>query len=153
MKISEKDVLIIQEEWKQGVLFMSQNRLNWQVCYDFCISFVDRLYAYREEKTLFKPTLASETPFRLTLNDAVSYFVGSNSKHSEDKGFALNPWVGITFYNASVSCFESTALAMGHYDFLSKDHSVTRVEYSFVYLLSNSHLKIILHHSSLPYSP
>ena len=44
---------------------------------------------------LFKPTKAKEVPFRYTLEDALSYFIGG--KYPEDSGFALEPWKEINF--------------------------------------------------------
>ena len=154
-KILEKEVILAQEEWKKGVLFMSQNRRDLKTCCEFAQSFVDRLYAYDDGGTLFKPTLASIKPFRVTCEAAVSYFVGSDDNFKEDKGFALKPWVDIEFDNIGIHCFEETAYAMGHYTFFSEDQSQTVVEYTFAYVRSNSSdnlLRISLHHSSLPYS-
>ena len=57
---------------------------------------VDRLYSYNYEENivLFKPTLATEIPFRKTKPGALSYFIGDNINFSEDKGFALRPEEG-----------------------------------------------------------
>ncbi len=48
-------------------------------------------YAFDLGPIQFKPTLASETPFRPDLEGSLSYFVGGNPKYAEDKGFALEP--------------------------------------------------------------
>ena len=42
---------------------------------------------------------------------------------------------------------------MGNYFFTDFKGEKTKVEYSFVYKRVDDSLKIILHHSSLPYNP
>merc|ERR1712078_389138 len=44
-------------------------------------------------------------------------------------------------------------MAMGNYFFTKADGSVTKVEYSFGYMLDAGMVRIILHHSSMPYAP
>mgnify|MGYP003323348530 FL=1 len=45
------------------------------------------------------------------------------------------------------------ALAMGNYFFTDLNGNKTKVEYTFAYIKNDAgELKIILHHSSLPYS-
>ena len=73
---------------------------------------------------------------------------------SEDKGFALQPWISVRFENASVILNDNNALAMGNYFFTQTNGSVVKVEYTFGYFLNeNNNLKINLHHSSLPFNP
>ena len=42
-------------------------------------------------------------------------------------------------------------MAMGNYFFTDQNGDKTKVEYSFVYKKVGNSLKIILHHSSLPF--
>jgi len=87
------------------------------------------------------------------MNSALSYFIGSDNKFSEDKGFALNPWVKVDFENDSINIIDDIAIAMGNYFFTDRNGGKTKVEYSFVYKKNEEEdLKIILHHSSLPYT-
>ena len=45
-------------------------------------------------------------------------------------------------------------MAMGNYFFTKPDGTEAKVEYSFGYTMdAPGHLRIVLHHSSLPYSP
>ena len=57
------------------------------------------------------------------------------------------------FIILSVNIYDDIAIAMGNYFFTDLNGGKTKVEYSFVYKKNDlGELKIILHHSSLPYS-
>ena len=113
---------------------------------------VSELYAYGEGPVLFKPTLAAEEQFRGTFEDALSYFVGSEG--TEDSGFAIKGWTNVRWENADIYTSADSAMAMGNYFFTAPDGAETKVEYSFGYVRDAAgQLKIVLHHSSLPYSP
>lgn len=112
-------------------------------------------YAYGDDATvLFKPTLAAEDQFREDADQALSYFVGTEG--TEDGGFAIKPYTAVAWDNNGTVISESgdMAVAMGNYMFTDTDGGVTKVEYSFAYEKDESgELKIVLHHSSLPYNP
>ncbi len=73
---------------------------------------------------------------------------------SEDKGFALAPYIKVRFENEGINIDCDSALAMGNYYFTKTDGQEIKVEYSFGYVEDkDGHLKINLHHSSLPYTP
>lgn len=112
-------------------------------------------YAYGNDAIiLFKPTLAAEDQFRETSEEALSYFVGTEG--TEDGGFAIKPYTAVAWDNNGTVISESgdMAVAMGNYMFTDTDGGVTKVEYSFAYEKDeNGELKIVLHHSSLPYNP
>ena len=58
----------------------------------------------------------------------------------------------VDFENNSINIINNIAISMGNYFFTDNDGGKTKVEYSFVYKRNdNGDLKIILHHSSLPY--
>lgn len=106
-------------------------------------------------KLLFKPTRASEHPFRSTEDEFLSYFVGG--RYSEDSGFAISPrWSKVRFDNYGTYFAEggSCATAMGHYYFTSAVDSSSQVEaeYTFHFVQVGDRLKIAVHHSSLPYA-
>ena len=111
-------------------------------------------YAYGEGATiLFKPTLAAEDQFRETTEEALSYFVGTEG--TEDGGFAIAPYTAVRWENNGTVISDSgdMAVAMGNYFFTGTDGNETKVEYSFAYEKDdNGDLKIVLHHSSLPFS-
>lgn len=112
-------------------------------------------YAYGDDATiLFKPTLAAEDQFREDADQALSYFVGTEG--TEDGGFAIKPYTAVGWENNGTVISESgdMAVAMGNYMFTDTDGGVTKVEYSFAYEKDEAgDLKIVLHHSSLPYNP
>ncbi|KAJ8602082.1 hypothetical protein CTAYLR_001629 [Chrysophaeum taylorii] len=105
---------------------------------------------------LFKPTKAAEHPFRSQFDEFVSYFVG-DGKYCEDAGFAITPWSKIRYDMYGVYIVGPTATVSGNYWFTNaNDGSETKVEYSFQFVrVANpaGKLKIILHHSSIPFSP
>jgi hypothetical protein len=116
---------------------------------------IDTLYAYGLSPVLFKPTLAAEEQFRGTFDKALSYFVASNDECPEDKGFAIKGWTAVRFENTEqILTAGSVGMAMGNYFFTDPDGVEAKVEYSFGYMLdADGNVRIILHHSSMPYVP
>ncbi|MDJ0786876.1 MAG: phosphoribosyl-AMP cyclohydrolase [Myxococcota bacterium] len=112
-------------------------------------------YGYAMGEVLFKPTLASEDQFRTTHAEALSYFVGGDPAHAEDKGFAIRPWSDVRWENVGTRLEDGMAVAMGNYYFTPADGGdAVKVEYSFAYVRDGSGaLRIVLHDSSLPYNP
>ena len=76
--ITKEEVLEFQKNWGNGIVSMSTTYKNGGNYTEEAIDFIKRLYAYESEKVLFKPTLATDTQFRLDKTAALSYFVGSN---------------------------------------------------------------------------
>tara|TARA_Y100000996_G_scaffold118690_1_gene88577 strand:- start:719 stop:1177 length:459 start_codon:yes stop_codon:yes gene_type:complete len=142
-----------QEKWGNGIVKIGELKDTIKECRMFTLDFISKMYDYENGIVQFKPTKASDAQFRGDLKSALSYFIGSDSDFSEDKGFALNPWVNVDFENNSINIINDIAIAMGNYFFTDNEGCKTKVEYSFVYK-KNEHgdLKIILHHSSLPFS-
>lgn len=110
-------------------------------------------YAFEYGAIQFKPTLASDTPFRPDLEGALSYFVAGNKKYAEDKGFALKPWKKVRFDNHTVKVFGNKAIAMGHYFFTDSSGKETKVEYTKGYVKTkDGRVLLFLQDSSLPYT-
>ena len=142
----------IQKEWGDSLVKIGSLKSNKESSEKETEKIIHKLYGYDYGTVLFKPTKAKDNQFRLTFEGAKSYFTGENSHFSEDKGFALQPWISVRFENASVVLNEKTAIAMGNYFFTETSGNVIKVEYTFGYFLDEkNHLKINLHHSSLPY--
>jgi hypothetical protein len=110
-------------------------------------------YDYANGPVLFKPTLASVTPFRSTFESALSYFVGGDSRWAEDTGFAIKPWTHVRFDNHQVMTFGERAIAMGHYYFTTLAGDEVKVEYSLGFVKRGNRVKIFLQDSSLPFQP
>ncbi|MEM6638442.1 MAG: phosphoribosyl-AMP cyclohydrolase [Pseudomonadota bacterium] len=116
---------------------------------------LDAAYGYNLGPVMFKPTLASgEKTFRPTKKGALSYFVAHDSDFPLDGGFALKGWREV-FSETSASFIEGdVAMWMGWVTMTDKDGQVTKVDKSWGYKKdADGTLRIILHHSSLPYSP
>ena len=142
----------VQEKWGNGIVKIGELKDSIKECSMFTLDFISKMYDYDEGIVQFKPTKASDTQFRGDLKAALSYFIGSDSDFSEDSGFALNPWVSVEFENNSINIINDIAIAMGNYFFNDNQGDKIKVEYSFVYKKSDEgDLKIILHHSSLPF--
>ena len=146
------DVLDAQDAWGKGIVEISSAHSSGGDFVARAKQHVAELYAYGEGPVLFKPTLAAEKQFRGTFEDALSYFVGSEG--TEDSGFAIKGWTNVRWENADIYTSADSAMAMGNYFFTDPDGAETKVEYSFGYVRDAAgQLKIVLHHSSLPYSP
>ncbi len=117
---------------------------------------IEDLYGYGgRDKVLFRPTKCEKLQFRPTIDGAISYFVGNDFAplgFSEDKGFAIAPFVAVRFMNADIIEDDERAIAMGNYFFTKPDGESIKVEYTFGYRRRARKLLIDLHHSSLPYT-
>ena len=115
---------------------------------------ITELYGFKEEgmEVLFKPTKAANKAIRLVEAEAASYFVG-NGCEKEDHGFAITPFTAVEWDNKGCIFYGETATAMGEYYFTGTDGSETKVEYTFQYRrASDGSLKIVVHHSSVPFA-
>lgn len=104
---------------------------------------------------LFKPTLSGgEKTFRPTRDGALSYFVANNPSYPDDTGFGLKGWRKVEAKTSASFIDGDVAMWMGHVSFTNKDGEVTKVDKSFGYKKDEEGvLRIVLHHSSLPYQP
>lgn len=140
-----------QEDWAKGLIEIGRLYSENKNYFDFARNFVKEMYNYDEGIVLFKPTKAREKQFRLSFEEALSYFIGGII--GEDKGFALEPWKDIRFEVIGDIILGDVAISQGNYYFTSgKSGETVKVEFTFVYKLVGDRLKIIAHHSSLPFS-
>jgi len=153
--ITEAEVAAAQKAWGEGIVDIGATFTNEGDYRARAAEHIETHYAYGESANiLFKPTLAAEDQFRETTEEALSYFVGTEG--TEDGGFAIAPYTNVAWENNGTVISESgdMAVAMGNYMFTGTDGNVTKVEYSFAYERDeNGELKIVLHHSSLPFNP
>ncbi len=149
--ITKEAVLEFQRKWADNIIDIGNIHQNKGDFHSAATNFISNLYAYESEPVLFKPTLASDNPFRLSMESALSYFIGGDANFSEDKGFAIKKWTNIRWENSGISIIDRTAICMGHYYFTNIDGEL-KVEFSIVlHELDNGKLKIVLHDSHLPY--
>ena len=114
---------------------------------------LDRLYGFEFGPVLFKPTLSGgEQTFRTTKQGALSYFVGHDPHYPADTGFGIKFWREVKSETSAVMIEDNVAMWMGWVMFTDKDGDMVKVDKSFGFRKSQSgELKIVLHHSSLPY--
>ena len=146
----EEDIINIQKEWASGIVKMGELSNDRDSLESFTSDFLDKIYDFQNQ-VLFKPTKAANEQFRNSKGSAYSYFIAGDDRECvEDIGFALSNWTEILFDNSNIIINEDIAIAMGNYTF-KNEASKIKVEYSFVYKNYGDEIKIILHHSSLPY--
>jgi len=116
---------------------------------------IDAAYGYNFGPVLFKPTLASgEYTFRPTREGALAYFVGHSEDYPLDGGFGIKGWRQVECETSASFIQGDVAMWMGWVTFTDKDGNVTKVDKSWGYKKDDEGtLRIVLHHSSLPYQP
>ena len=150
--ITKADVAAAQRAWGDGIVTIGAAYSSGEDYISAADSHVREFYAYGDGEVLFKPTLASADQFRGAFDEALSYFVGGIVE--EDSGFAIAPYTKVRWENEATIISGKTAMSMGNYFFTRTNGQEVKVEYSFGYKLDgNDELKIILHHSSLPFTP
>ena len=116
---------------------------------------LDTIYGYNLGPVLFKPSMASgEKIFRPTRNGALAYFVGHDADFPLDSGFGLKNWRNVASETSATFIEGDVAMWMGRIIMTDKDGEATKLDKSFGYKKDpEGTLRIVLHHSSLPYLP
>ncbi len=153
--ITDKMVIDAQKKWSEGLLKISKTHMEGGDYIKVASDVIDAGYNYQNGIVLFKPTLTTgEQTFRMDKEGALAYFVGGNSKYKDDKGFALKGWVRYVTKNYGIILNGSTAISMGNIYLYDKAGNETVVDKTWGFKMNElGELKIILHHSSLPYKP
>jgi len=152
-EITKQQVVKAQKTWGDALVNLGKIYIDGQDYKKAAENLVDNLYAYQTGQVLFKPTKAADIRFRTRKEGAISYFIGHNKNFPEDKGFALKPWTNVQFKNEATYINGNVAMAMGKYFFTPQKGDAVKVEYTFGYVKNDDgKLKIVLHHSSLPYT-
>ncbi len=112
-------------------------------------------YNYDAGVVLFKPTLTSAPQtFRLDKAGALAYFVGGDPVYPNDAGFARKAFSACEAKVVGVVAHGDMAVAMGNVYLTDSAGKQVIVDKTFGYLRGDDGaLRIVLHHSSLPYSP
>gem|GEM_PF-228406 len=154
--INEAEVIKAQQGWCDGLLAIgAAYRSGGQAqARAKALTVLDQAYAYRYGPVAFKPTLASgQQTFRATKEGALAYFVGSDPAFPNDKGFALKPWRSCQARNQVIQLHGMFATTMGNVDFTDSSGAVTTVDKSWTFIKEpDGSIRILLHHSSLPYT-
>eukprot|EP00170_Pyropia_yezoensis_P001312 contig_5826_g1316 len=159
--VTEEEVLAAQAAWSDAIVRISAAQAAGEDFVKVAGTAAGELYGYEDGDVLFKPTKATNNPFRPSAEDAMSYFVGSAAVGNiafdgEDSGFAINGgrgWEKVVFRNHEIKLFGTVAHAMGEYYFKdATSGDVSRVEYTFGYKrCADGKVRICLHHSSVPF--
>ncbi|MEA2116656.1 MAG: phosphoribosyl-AMP cyclohydrolase, partial [Thermodesulfobacteriota bacterium] len=133
-EITAEEITQAQQAWGEGIVAIGKVFTDRGDYSKAAENHIDTLYDFQSGTVLFKPTKAADKQFRLTREEALSYFVGGNEKYAEDHGFAIQPWVKVRFENAAIFLHGNYAVAMGNYFFTPLDGEEIKVEYSFGYI-------------------
>jgi hypothetical protein len=154
--ITESEVLTAQRAWGDALVAISTTfeTEGIEAAKALAEKVIDEAYGYQFGAVLFKPTLTvAPQTFRTTRAGALSYFVGGDPAFPSDTGFALKGWRKVEIKNAAIVISGNTASTMGNVMITDKDGKVTTVDKTWQFLKDDSgKLRIILHHSSLPYN-
>jgi hypothetical protein len=153
--ISEKMVVDAQKAWCNALVQINQTKEKGGDYKRVASDIIDAAYGYQWGAVLFKPTLTTGVQtFRMDKEGALAYFVGGNSKYKDDSGFALRGWQRCESKPKGVILSGDTAISMGNVHIWDKDGKETVVDKTWGYRIDEKgNLRIILHHSSLPYKP
>jgi hypothetical protein len=155
--ITEAEVQAAQEAWGKALIQIGKDfdTGGIKAATATANAVLDAAYGYNMGPVLFKPTLTSgKQTFRTTKAGALAYFVGGNKEYPTDSGFALKGWQKYEYKNAAVYINGDLALTMGNVYLTGKDGKVTTVDKTWGFKKDDQgKLRIVLHHSSLPYTP
>ena len=155
MTITETELADARAAWGNGLVAISTTYDDdgIEAARAVAEDLLDRLYGFEFGPILFKPTLSGGAQtFRTDKQGTLSYFIGHNPDFPEDTGFGLKSWREVTSETSSFFIEGDVAMWMGWVLFTSKDGDVVKVDKSFGYKrAADGSLKLVLHHSSLPY--
>lgn len=155
MDITEKDIETALTAWGDALISISRafEAGGIDQARALASEILDSAYGYDLGPVLFKPTLSGgEKTFRTTKKGALSYFVGHDPDYPLDIGFGLRGWRKVSSETAAHFTQGDIAMWMGWVTMTDSNGQITKVDKSFGCKRSaDGTLKIILHHSSLPY--
>jgi hypothetical protein len=154
--ITEAEVTAAQKAWGEALVAISTTyeKQGHAAAKELAGKVIDSAYGYQYGTVLFKPTLTiAPQTFRTTRDGALAYFVGGDANYPKDTGFALKNWRAVEVKNAGIFIAGDVATTMGNVIFTDKNGKVTTVDKTWKFLKDDSgNLRIVVHHSSLPYS-
>lgn len=154
--ITEAQVLAAQQAWGRALVQISSDFASGGLARATATAsaVLDAAYGYQMGPVLFKPTLTTAPhTFRTTREGALAYFVGNNPAFPNDRGFALKGWTNVEVRNVAVLIHGDVAKTMGNVTLTNRDGSRTTVDKTWGYRLDpQGNLRIVLHHSSLPFT-
>jgi hypothetical protein len=158
--ITKAEVNAAQQAWCDALVAIGKAHTDGGDAKALATEVLTAAYDYDKGTVFFKPTLAyGEKTFRPTKAGALAYFVGGDSNFPDDKGFALKPWVKARYDNlgdgdAGIQIHGDIAITMGNVWVSASDGTEVMVDKTFVFKKGeDGKLRLIVHKSSLPYSP
>ena len=155
MTINENELADARVAWGDGMIAISKayEKSGIDDATIVANEMLDQLYGFEFGPVLFKPTLSggSQT-FRSNKESALAYFIGNNPKYPLDSGFGIKSWREVKSETSSTFVEDNIAMWMGWVTLIDKKGAQVKVDKSWGYKKTkNGSLKIVLHHSSLPY--
>lgn len=153
--ITENDLLAKRTAWGNALIAISKayEENGIEAARALANQTLDAAYGYNLGPVLFKPTLSGGAQtFRTTQQGALSYFVGHDDDYPQDAGFALRNWREVRFETAASFIDGNVGMWMGWAYFTDKDGNTTKADKTFGYQRdAEGTLRVVLHHSSLPF--
>ncbi|MDA7963692.1 phosphoribosyl-AMP cyclohydrolase [Ruegeria sp.] len=157
MPITTDELAAARNAWGEGLIAISKayEEGGIDAARPVAENVLNAAYGYNLGPVLFKPTMASgEQTFRPTQHGALAYFVGHDAEYPLDGGFGIKGWRAMKSETSASFVEGDVAMWMGKVILTDKDGNVTQVDKSFGYKKdAEGTLRIVLHHSSLPYQP
>ena len=155
MTITEDQLGQARQAWGDGLIAIAKDfeQAGIEQAKQTASAVLDSAYGYDLGPVLFKPTLSGgPKTFRTTKKGALSYFVGHDPDFPKDTGFGIKGWRSYASETAASFIQGDVAMWMGWFSVTDNNGHVTKVDKSFGYRLDvTGKLRIVLHHSSLPY--
>ncbi len=158
--ITYEEVNAAQQAWCDALVKIGKLKEEGGDYKAFAEQVLSEAYNYDNGKVFFKPTLAfGDQTFRNDKKGALAYFIGGDPAYPNDKGFAMAPWVKARYDNTGngnegIQIYGSVAITMGNVWVTGKDGKEVMVDKTWVFKKDkDGKLRIIVHKSSLPFSP
>ena len=156
MTIKETELVEARTAWGDGLVAISKayDDKGIEEARNLAGDLLDRLYGFEFGRILFKPTLSGGAQtFRTDRDGTLSYFIGHNPGFPQDTGFGLKSWRDVQFETSAIFVEGDVAMWMGWVTFTDRTGDAVKVDKSFGYKrAADGSVKLVLHHSSLPYS-
>jgi len=155
MTINEGTLDQARNDWGLGILKISEAYESSGIDKARVVAneFLDNLYGFEFGPVLFKPTLSGGSKtFRPSKEGALSYFIGENPNYPNDTGFGIKYWRKVDSDTSAIFIEENVAMWIGWVTLVNNIGDEVKVDKSWGYRKDdNGRLRIVLHHSSLPY--
>lgn len=156
MTINETELAEARAAWGDGLVAISRAYDDGGIERARAVAgdILESLYGFEFGPVLFKPTLSGGAKtFRTDRTGTLSYFIGHNPDFPQDTGFGLKSWREVSSQTSSVFVEGEVAMWMGWVTFTDRNGDAVKVDKSFGYRrAADGRLKLVLHHSSLPYT-